>query len=134
MSNSVQPHRWQPTRLLCPQDLLCKNTGVGCYFRLYTLVYEALKNGTSINFYISSSTIGLPVEYKVNHMKATSTILNFLVVTFLKEIHEIDFNNLFHLTQYLQNTINPHILRFCICRFNQQQNEKIWGKNVLGDS
>ena len=29
MSNSVQPHRWQPTRLPCPLDSLDKNTGVG---------------------------------------------------------------------------------------------------------
>ena len=34
VSDSVQPHRWQPTRLLCPQDSLGKNTGVGCHFLL----------------------------------------------------------------------------------------------------
>ena len=34
MSNSVQPHRWQPTRLLCPWDSPSKNTGVSCHFLL----------------------------------------------------------------------------------------------------
>ena len=34
MSNSVQPHRWQPTRLPRPWDSLGKNTGVGCHFLL----------------------------------------------------------------------------------------------------
>ena len=34
MSNSVQPHRQQPTRLLCPWDSPGKNTGVGCLFLL----------------------------------------------------------------------------------------------------
>ena len=34
MSNSVRPHRWQPTRLLCPWDSPGKNTGVGCHFLL----------------------------------------------------------------------------------------------------
>ena len=34
MSDSVQPHRWQPTRLLCPWDSPGKNTGVGCHFLL----------------------------------------------------------------------------------------------------
>ena len=34
MSNSVQPHRRQPTRLPCPWDLPGKNTGVGCHFLL----------------------------------------------------------------------------------------------------
>ena len=32
--NSVQFHRWQPTRLLHPWDSPRKNTGVGCHFLL----------------------------------------------------------------------------------------------------
>ena len=32
MSDSVQPHRWQPTRLPRPWDSPGKNTGVGCQF------------------------------------------------------------------------------------------------------
>ena len=34
MSNSVRPHRWQPTRLRHPWDSPGKNTGVGCRFLL----------------------------------------------------------------------------------------------------
>ena len=34
MSNSVRPHRWQPTRLPHPWDAPGKNTGVGCHFLL----------------------------------------------------------------------------------------------------
>ena len=34
MSDSVQPHRWQPTRLPCPWDSPGKNTGVDCHFLL----------------------------------------------------------------------------------------------------
>ena len=34
MSDSVQPHRWQPTRHPCPWDSPGKNTGVGCHFLL----------------------------------------------------------------------------------------------------
>ena len=34
MSDSVQPHRWQPTRLCHPWDSPRKNTGVGCHFLL----------------------------------------------------------------------------------------------------
>ena len=34
VSNSVWPHRRQPTRLLCPWDSPGKNTGVGCRFLL----------------------------------------------------------------------------------------------------
>ena len=34
MSDSVRPHRWQPTRLPRPWDSLGKNTGVGFHFLL----------------------------------------------------------------------------------------------------
>ena len=34
MSNSVRPHRWQPTRLPRPWYSPGKNTGVGCHFLL----------------------------------------------------------------------------------------------------
>ena len=34
MSNSVRPHRWQPTRLPQTWDSPGKNTGVGCHFLL----------------------------------------------------------------------------------------------------
>ena len=34
MSNSVRPHRRQPTRLLHPWDSPGKNTGVGCHLLL----------------------------------------------------------------------------------------------------
>ena len=32
VSNSVRPHRWQPTRLPGPWDSPGKNPGVGCHF------------------------------------------------------------------------------------------------------
>src|SRR5574339_472331 len=34
MSDSVRPHRWQPTRLPRPWDSPGKNAGVGCHFLL----------------------------------------------------------------------------------------------------
>ena len=34
MSDSVQPHRQQPTRIHRPWDFPAKNTGVGCHFLL----------------------------------------------------------------------------------------------------
>ena len=34
MSDSVQPHKRQPNRLLYPWDSPGKNTGVGCHFLL----------------------------------------------------------------------------------------------------
>ena len=34
MSDSLQPHGLQPTRLLCPWDFPGKSTGMGCHFLL----------------------------------------------------------------------------------------------------
>ena len=53
MSNSVQPHREQPTRLLSPWDSLGKNTGVGCH----SLLWDNIKC-TNIQI------IGVPEEEK----------------------------------------------------------------------
>ena len=41
MSNSVRPHRQQPTRLPHPWDSPGKNTGVGCHFLLQCLKVES---------------------------------------------------------------------------------------------
>ena len=41
MSNSVQPHGLQPTRLLRPWDSPGKNTGVGCHFLLQCMKVES---------------------------------------------------------------------------------------------
>ena len=40
VSNSVQPHGLQPTRLLHPWDSPGKNTGVGCHFLLQCMKVE----------------------------------------------------------------------------------------------
>ena len=37
MSDSLWPHRRQPTRLPCPWDSPGKNTGVGCHFLLHCM-------------------------------------------------------------------------------------------------
>ena len=41
MSDSVQPQRWQPTRLPRPWDSPGKNTGVGCHFLLQCMKVES---------------------------------------------------------------------------------------------
>ena len=43
MSNSVRLHGQQPTRLLCPQYSLGKNTGVGCRFFLQITILVRIK-------------------------------------------------------------------------------------------
>ena len=41
MSDSVRPHRQQPTRLSCPWDSPGKNTRVGCHFPLMKVKSES---------------------------------------------------------------------------------------------
>ena len=44
VSDSVQPHRWQPTRLLYPWDSPSKNIGVGCHFLLQCMKVKSLSH------------------------------------------------------------------------------------------
>ena len=44
MSNSVQPHRLQPTRLPRPWDSPGKNTGVGCHFLLQCMKMKSFSH------------------------------------------------------------------------------------------
>ena len=46
MSDSVRPHRWQPTRLPCPWNSPGKNTGVGCHFLLQCMKVKSERKVT----------------------------------------------------------------------------------------
>ena len=48
MSNSVQPYGQQPTRLLCAQDSLGKNIGVGCQFLLQCMKVKSESEVASV--------------------------------------------------------------------------------------
>ena len=48
MSDSVRPHRRQPTRLPCPWDSLGKNTGVGCHFLLQCMQVKSESEVTQL--------------------------------------------------------------------------------------
>ena len=41
VSDSVRPHRWQPTRLPRPWDFPSKNSGVGCHFLLQCMKVQS---------------------------------------------------------------------------------------------
>ena len=44
VSDSLQPHELQPTRLLCPWDFPGKNTGVGYHFLLQAKVLKTIQS------------------------------------------------------------------------------------------
>ena len=49
MSNSVRPHRRQPTRLPRPWDSPSKNTGVGCHFLLQCMKVKSESEVTQLS-------------------------------------------------------------------------------------
>ena len=57
MSDSVQPHRRQPTRLPHPWDSPGKNTGVGCHFLL-----QFMKGKSESEVAQSCLTLGNPTD------------------------------------------------------------------------
>ena len=57
MSNSVRPHRRQPTRLPRPWDSPGKNTGVGCHFLLQCMKVKSESEVTQ-----SCPTLGDPMD------------------------------------------------------------------------
>ena len=48
MSDSVQPHRWQPIKLPRPWDSQGKNTGVGCHFLLQCMKVKSESEVTQL--------------------------------------------------------------------------------------
>ena len=48
LSDSVRPHRWQPTRLPRLWDSLGKNTGVGCHFLLQCMKWKSESEVTQL--------------------------------------------------------------------------------------
>ena len=60
VSNSVRPHRWQPTRLPHPWDSPGKNTGVGCHFLL-----QCVKVKSESEVAQSCPTLSDPMDYSL---------------------------------------------------------------------
>ena len=60
MSDSMQPHRRQPTRLLCPWGPPGKNTGVGCNFLL-----QCMKVKSESEVFQLCPTLSDPMDYRL---------------------------------------------------------------------
>ena len=60
VSDSVRPHRRQPTRLLCPWDSPGKNTGLGCH-----LLLQCMKVKSESEVAQSCLTLRDPMDYSL---------------------------------------------------------------------
>ena len=75
MSDSVEPHRQQPTRLSGPWDSPGKNTGVGCHFLLQCMKVksenEAVQSCPTLSNPMDCSTPGFPVHHQLRELAQT---------------------------------------------------------------
>ena len=82
MSNSVRPHRQQPTRLLHPWDSPGKNTGVGCHFLLQCMKVKSESEVTQ-----SSPTLSNPMDCSLPgssvHGIPQARVLEWVTISFI---------------------------------------------------
>ena len=85
MSDSVRPHRWQPTRLLHPWDSPGKNTGVGCHFLLQCMKVKSESEVTQpcltlcdpIDGSLPGSSIPVILQARILEQVATAFSVNY---------------------------------------------------------
>ena len=88
VSDSVQPHGLQPTRLLRPWDSPGKNTGVGCHFLLQYMKVESESEVTQ-----SCPTLSDPMDCSLPgssvHGIFRATVLEWGAIAFSQYAHSI---------------------------------------------
>ena len=86
MSDSVRPHRWQPTRLPRPWDSPGKNTGVGCHFLLQCMKMkserEVAQSCPTLSNPMDCSLLGCSV-----HGIFQARVLEWVAIAFSEPIH-----------------------------------------------
>ena len=81
MSDSVRPHRQQPTGLPCPWDSPGKNTGVGCHFLL-----QCIKVKSESEVAQSCLTLSDPMDFSLTgssvHVIFQARVLEWSAIAF----------------------------------------------------
>ena len=99
MSDSVRPHRWQPTRLRHPRDSPGKNTGVGCHFLL-----QCMKGKSESEVAQSCPTSSDPMD----HSLPGSSVHGIFQATVL-EWGAIVFSNLYSILKSRDITLSTKV-------------------------
>ena len=81
MSDSVRPHRQQPTRLPCPWDSPGKNTGVGCHFLLQCMKVKSESEVTQSYLTLSDPMDCSPPGYSI-HGIFQARVLEWVAISF----------------------------------------------------
>ena len=101
LSNSVRPHRQQPTRLPHPRDSPGKNTGVGCHFLL-----QCRKVKSESEVAQSCPTLSDPMDYSLPgssiHGIFQARVLEWFAIVFSNV-----YSSFIHICQRLEATKMP---------------------------
>ena len=88
MSDSVRPHRWQPTRLPCPWDSPGKNTGVSCHCLL-----QCMKVKSESEIAQSCPTLSDPMDCSLPgssvHGIFQARVLEWGAIAFSESLHNL---------------------------------------------
>ena len=114
MSNSVQPHMWQPTMLLHPWDSPGKNTVVGCHFLLLCIKVKSESEVTQ-----SCLTLPNPMDCSLPgssvHGIFQARVLEWVAIAFSK-IYWVTLYQVFYFTDLL-NIYFPVLPHFVLWSF-----------------
>ena len=103
VSNSVRPHRQQPTRLSHPWDSPGRNTGVGCHFLLQCMQVKSEREVTQ-----SCPTLCNPMDCSLPGSSAhgifQAKVLEWGAIAFSDTLHKVLLISAFLATNYL----TPH--------------------------
>jgi len=107
MSNSVRPHRRQPTRLRRPWDSPGKNTGVGCHFLL-----QCMKGKSESEVTQSCPTLSDPMDYSLPgssvHGIFQARVLEWGAIAFsVVHFYKDSFND------------NHYVINMCLSHFSR---------------
>ena len=134
MSDSVQPCRWQPIRLLCPWDSPGKNAGVGCHFLL-----QCMKVKSESEVAQWCPTLSDPMDCSLPgssvHGSFQARVLEWGAIAFSITFSDQCISNS-HLYSMLVFTKGSHILslflfKFCFLKYFKQKSRENNTWNIL---
>ena len=90
MSDSVRPHRQQPTRLPRPWDSPGKNTGVGCHFLLQCIKVKSESEGAQSCPILSDPNLSDPMDCSLpgssGHGIFQARVLEWVAIAFSRDL------------------------------------------------
>ena len=96
VSNSVQPHRWQPTRLPCPWDSPGKNAGVGFHFLLQCMKVKSESEVTqSLSNSVSHQKVVILASSLTMAFSFSFFLFYFWHFIFHQQFYIVSINNIF---------------------------------------